>query len=413
VIPVLNQHEMTFNCLDTIREATSGDYEIILVDNGSDPPIAKHYMGFVDVTLIRNETNLGFPVAVNQGVRASKGDAIVLLNNDVFVTPGWAERLMAHLYRFSVIGPMTNYCAGKQRITLPAYEDRASLFEIASEYADGLAGQATEANWIIGFCFAFRRMLFDEIGEFDESMWPCSGEEIDFCYRARQKGHLVGIARDVYVHHEGSVTFKDLEREGTCDYGATCDATSDALKKKWGDDFWRKQVVRGVESSEGLRLNLGCGRFPLAGFVNIDQDMDVNPDLTCSILSLPYEAGTVDEIYVGHCLEHFDYRDGEAALAYWFHLLRPGGQISISVPDFDVLATEYARNPSPTKLREFNDLYIYSYRQKSPHKYAYSEGLLREVMTTAGFLDLERMPVNHRYFPYPVTWQVGIQGVKP
>jgi len=49
----------------------------------------------------------------------------------------------------------------------------------------------------------------------------------------------------------------------------------------------------------------------------------------------------------------------------------------------------------------------------SPHRYAYSADLLREVMETAGFIDLKRMPVNHQYFPTPVNWQAGWEGVKP
>ena len=403
---------MTRECIDAIRETTQ-DYELILVDNGSTPPIAKPYMGFVDVTLIRNETNLGFPMAANQGCFAAKGDMIVLLNNDVIVTPGWAERLQAHLKRFAIVGPLTNYCAGKQAITAPAYTDKDSLFSVAEQHHEDRKGLATEVNWIIGFCFAFRRSVFGEIGMFDESMWPSSGEEIDFCYRAKAAGHTVGIAQDVYVHHEGSVTFRDMNDKGLVDYADLCDKTSDLIKKKWGENFWSEQFVRGVMSKNGLRLNLGCGRFHLAGFVNVDQEEEVGPDLLCDILDLPYEKESVDEIYAGHILEHFNWKEGEEALHYWKTLLKPGGKISITVPDFDFLAKEYTANPSPEKLREFNDSYIYSHRQASPHQYAYSADLLRQVMEQAGFADLKPLPVNHHYFPTPVVWQSGFEAVKP
>jgi GT2 family glycosyltransferase/predicted SAM-dependent methyltransferase len=403
---------MTAECIAAVRETTE-DYEVIIVDNGSTPPIAKPYMGFVDVTLIRNETNLGFPAAVNQGVRAAKGDIIVLLNNDVIVTPGWGDRLKAHLERFSIVGPMTNFCAGRQRIQVPAYTDKDSLFEVAEEYAEGHKGLSIEANWIIGFCFAFRKSLFDEIGEFDESMWPSSGEEIDWCYRAKAAGHSVGIAQDVYIYHEGSVTFNEMDRRGEIDYTAFCEETSNLLKKKWGENFWNEQIVRGVMLKNGLRLNLGCGTFHLEGFVNVDMQEAVRPDLVCDILDLPYEEESVDEIYAGHILEHFDWKDGEVALHYWMTLLKPGGKISVCVPDIDYLMKEYVANPSPEKLRELNDLYIYSYCQVSPHKYAYSAALLKEAMETAGFVDLKRMPVDHPYFPTPVVWQSGYEAVRP
>jgi hypothetical protein len=93
--------------------------------------------------------------------------------------------------------------------------------------------------------------------------------------------------------------------------------------------------------------------------------------------------------------------------------LKPGGKISVVVPNFDHLVKEYAGNPSPDKLREMNDLYIYSHVQVSPHKYAYSADLLRDVMEAAGFIDLKRMPVDHPYFQTPVPWQAGYEAVKP
>ncbi len=112
IIPVWNQHEMTKDCLEAIR-ANTKDYEIVLIDNGSDPPIAfsipdawarvlepgrdARYVPMVEgagnIQIIYNETNLGFPVAINQGIRAAKGDIIVLLNNDVIVTENWLNRL--------------------------------------------------------------------------------------------------------------------------------------------------------------------------------------------------------------------------------------------------------------------------------------------------------------------------------
>jgi glycosyltransferase involved in cell wall biosynthesis len=113
IIPTWNQNDMTRECVTAIRETTV-DYELIVVDNGSDPPMPKMYAGFNDVTMIRNETNLGFPAAANQGVRAAKGEFVVLLNNDVVVAPGWEEGRSRRL-NVAIAGPMTNYCAGIQR----------------------------------------------------------------------------------------------------------------------------------------------------------------------------------------------------------------------------------------------------------------------------------------------------------
>ncbi len=410
IIPTWNQNEMTYECVRSIRETTQ-DCEIIIVDNGSSPPVPKIYAGFIDVTLIRNDENKGFPVAVNQGIRAAKGDVIVLMNNDVIVVPGWADQLRAAIERgYSIVGPMTNYCAGAQRAQVAPYENRYELNQAAVEWYQNYGDHIHEVRWVIGFLMAFTKALYDELGLFDESLWPCSGEEIDFCLRARAAGHKVGIVSGCYVHHEGSVTFKEMNAEHP--YNEIIDRNNKHLESKWGKGWDRQRLVDDEEAEGRVRLNLGCGKFPLKGFVNIDQYPEVSPDLVCNVLALPYMRETVDEIYAGHILEHFDWLDGEKALRYWHDLLKPGGKISVAVPDFDVLARKYLANPTPGSLREFNDLYIYSYRQESPHKYAYSGALLREVMENAGFVDLKRLPVDHPYFPHPVDWQVGYEGVK-
>lgn len=242
IIPVFNQHDMTEECITAVRENTQG-YELIIVDNGSEPPIKPPFTGFIETTLIRNEENKGFPIAVNQGIRAAKGDVIILLNNDVIVTPGWAEKLAGWLDEFDIIGPVTNYCAGLQRVTLPVYQSRDGLNEVAEEQAEAEEGHAEEVNWIIGFCMAFPKALFDQLGPFDESLWPCSGEEIDFCLRARAAGHRVGIAHDVYVHHSGSQTFNDLQAAGQINYVEICKRNDEHLAKKWGPDFFSRQAI--------------------------------------------------------------------------------------------------------------------------------------------------------------------------
>jgi len=242
IIPIFNQHEMTYGCINAIREHTQ-DFELVLIDNGSDPAFKPPFTGFNETILIRNEGNKGFPVAVNQGIRAAKGNAIILLNNDVFVTPGWADRLATWLDEFSVVGPVTNYCAGMQMATIGHYENLDELNKEAEAWAEENEGMAEEVNWIIGFCMAFKKSLYEKIGAFDESLWPCSGEELDFCFRVREAGHKIGIAHNVYLHHEGSQTFNDMEKAGLIKHDEVNSRSAIHLAEKWGTDFWERQAV--------------------------------------------------------------------------------------------------------------------------------------------------------------------------
>ncbi|OPX99510.1 MAG: putative glycosyltransferase EpsH [Syntrophorhabdus sp. PtaB.Bin047] len=408
VIPVFNQHDMTHECITAIRETTQ-DCEIIIVDNGSDPAFRAPFTGFIGLTIIRNEKNEGFPVAVNQGIRAAQGEIVCLLNNDVIVTPGWSEKLTAALDEFSIVGPMTNYVAGIQKAHTANYTNKDELNDAAHEWAQNVGDEVQEVNFVIGFCMAFKRALFDELGDFDESLWPCSGEEIDFCLSAREAGHRVGIVAGCYVHHEGSQTFKAMD----ADYEAICKRNDAHLAEKWGKDFWMRQAIEADLYPDGpIKLNLGCGPFRLSGFINVDVSENVPADLTCDALALPYRVGTVDEIYCGHMLEHLTLAEGKKALKYWNCLLKPCGKIAVTVPDFDVLAKKYLDNPTVDALKEMNDLYIYSYCQESHHRYCYSGDLLKQVMEEAGFKDVRRLPVDHPYFVDPVDWQVGFEGVK-
>jgi acetyltransferase-like isoleucine patch superfamily enzyme len=242
-IPCYNKHELTLDCITAIRKHTQ-DCEIIIVDNGSTPPIQQPYTGFIETTVIRNEENLGFPKAINQGIKAAKGKYIALLNNDVFVTPSGLTRMVNYLsmYDIDIIGPCTNYCAGLQRVQLPVYNSIEQLNTEAGYYYGENKETFTYVNWIIGFCMVFRKSLYDELGEFDESLWPCSGEEIDFCFRAKEKGYSIAIANDTYFHHEGSQTFKEMGYVGK-KYDELCIRNDAHLANKWGPSFWQNQLA--------------------------------------------------------------------------------------------------------------------------------------------------------------------------
>ena len=149
IIPVLDQYEMTVQCIQTLWEHTS-DFELVIVDNGSNPPFKPPFSGFNEISVIRNEENRGFPAAVNQGVKAARGDIIILLNNDVFVTPGWAEKLLSALNGFDIVGPVTNYCAGMQKVQIDEYQNLNELYESAETLAHYFGDSVTPVNFVIG-----------------------------------------------------------------------------------------------------------------------------------------------------------------------------------------------------------------------------------------------------------------------
>jgi predicted SAM-dependent methyltransferase len=89
-----------------------------------------------------------------------------------------------------------------------------------------------------------------------------------------------------------------------------------------------------------MKINLGSGARPLAGFVNVDALPDApGVDVVARIDSgLPFDDGVADLIYAAHILEHFPHGEVPAILAEWRRVLRPGGQLLVAVPDLDVIA---------------------------------------------------------------------------
>ena len=98
IIPVYNQPRHTTECLAALAEHTAGEIEILIVDNGSSEETRLVFdeaqNGHARFHVLRNETNLGFTLAANQGLRAAREEYLVLLNNDVVVTAGWLEGLI-------------------------------------------------------------------------------------------------------------------------------------------------------------------------------------------------------------------------------------------------------------------------------------------------------------------------------
>jgi glycosyltransferase involved in cell wall biosynthesis len=100
VIPCWNQVEFSKLCIRSLLSHTRRPWELIVINNGSTDGTADYLAGIQDggavpVTIIANETNRGFPAAVNQGLQAARGEYLVLLNNDVVVTHDWLEQMIA------------------------------------------------------------------------------------------------------------------------------------------------------------------------------------------------------------------------------------------------------------------------------------------------------------------------------
>lgn len=84
-----------------------------------------------------------------------------------------------------------------------------------------------------------------------------------------------------------------------------------------------------------MKVNMGCGPRPLPGYVNVDSRELDGVDVVDDVRSVVFPHGGIESIYAGHILEHLPASDAADAICHWLSLLRPGGDLTITIPDCD------------------------------------------------------------------------------
>ncbi|MBN1826833.1 MAG: glycosyltransferase [Candidatus Eisenbacteria bacterium] len=230
IVPVYNNLHLTRNLWTSVRKNTAIPHELLIVDNGSQEPV-KYDAEQNNIRCIRNEENRGFAAAVNQGIRNTYGDYLVILNNDCIVPPGWLGRMIAHLEEdreIGILAPLTNFAATEQQIPVP-YKNEEGLYRFAEDLHRRNAGRRKDHKKVVGMCMVIPRRVIDEVGLFDERFGIGNFEDDDICLRVRLAGYRVAVAEDVFIHHEGGATFKAMN----VDYQALLKRNGELFLKKW------------------------------------------------------------------------------------------------------------------------------------------------------------------------------------
>lgn len=88
-----------------------------------------------------------------------------------------------------------------------------------------------------------------------------------------------------------------------------------------------------------MKLLAGCGQYKADGWVSIDIQADVGADVTADLRALPFHDESVEDVYLGHVLEHIPFADVPVALTEVWRVLKPGGAVAIVGPDIDAALT--------------------------------------------------------------------------
>jgi ABC-type transport system involved in Fe-S cluster assembly fused permease/ATPase subunit/GT2 family glycosyltransferase len=220
VVVTFNNLTCTRLCIESVLANTGHtNYELVVVDNASADDV-RSYLSAVarenaHVRVVQNGSNVGFPSAVNQGVAVSRGELLVLMNNDVIVGPGWLSGLLKHLHdaQIGVVGPTTNQSGNEAQIDTD-YVSYADFESFVRRQAEEKAGVAFPIPVATLFCVALRRRTWNLVGPLDEGYGLGLFEDDDLAMRVRDANLEVLCAEDVFVHHFGEGAFGELVASG-------------------------------------------------------------------------------------------------------------------------------------------------------------------------------------------------------
>jgi len=218
VVPVYNAPDDLRRCVESVLAHTGGNYGLVLIDDASPDPAVRALFdeiaarGLGHVTLLANDTNLGFTGTANRGMSRSRAD-VVLLNSDTIVTSGWLDALLrcaASNPRIGTITPFSNNAEICSYPLLCGNHEWPSGTD-PEPLRDAIAAAAVpcypDLPTGVGFCLYVRRALIDDIGVFDPAFGAGYGEENDFCMRAAGAGWRNVLCDDAFVVHVGGRSF--------------------------------------------------------------------------------------------------------------------------------------------------------------------------------------------------------------
>ncbi|HZL44247.1 MAG TPA: glycosyltransferase [Verrucomicrobiae bacterium] len=199
IIVTFNSADSIQACLDSVRAQTGVTSEIIVVDNASSDGTAE-IARTAGVQVVANPENVGYGRANNQGVAASRGQHVHLLNPDsILVETTGLSRLCHALETQSHWGMAGNriLSADGTSETHPStgYPAQRHVHRDFSRLPGRIA-------WVSGASMIIRRRVYDKLGGFDPSFFLYS-EETDLCLRLRELGYEIGFVEDVTVRHRG------------------------------------------------------------------------------------------------------------------------------------------------------------------------------------------------------------------
>lgn len=215
IFPNYNGGRLNLDCLQSIEKLNypKEKIETIVVDNGStDESDIKIKSKFRNVKLIKNKQNLGFAKAINIGAKIAKGSFLLITNNDIIIDKDCVGNLVNFLQKtpsVGIIGPAIYDLKNPQKIL--GYPLRYHFY-LGTFTNLPFINSPQEVDWVQGCSLLCWAKLFKKLGGFDEGFF-FTGEELDFCFRAKKIGYKTVYYPNAKIWHAGGTTINQPAME--------------------------------------------------------------------------------------------------------------------------------------------------------------------------------------------------------
>jgi O-antigen biosynthesis protein len=267
IVPTRNAMHLVRDCLESVQARTTyPNYEVLLIDNGSDDPEALAYFEELarrGVRVLRDDGPFNFSALNNRAVEQARGEVIGLLNNDIqVISPDWMTELVSHAMRPEVgaVGAKLLYpddtiqhagvLLGVGGVAGHAFHGRPR----GAPGHFGRLGLVSGYSALTAACLFVRKSAYLEVGGLDEAGLKVAFNDVDFCLKLIRAGY-----RNVYTPYAELYHFesKSRGREDTPAKQARFASEADCMVSRWGETLRR-------DPAYNPNLDLQRGDFSLA-----------------------------------------------------------------------------------------------------------------------------------------------------
>lgn len=225
IIPTRNGLKLLRRCVESILEKTTySNYEILIVDNGSDDPATLRYLkGLASeprIRVMRDDRPFNYSALNNAAVKLARGEIVGLINNDIeVISPDWLSEMVSHALRPEVgaVGARLWYSDDTLQhagVVLGVHGIAGHVHRFLPRDDTGYCGRAAliqSFSAVTGACLVVRKSIHAALGGMNETELQVAGNDVDFCLRIREAGYrnIWTPYAELYHHESATRGFDD------------------------------------------------------------------------------------------------------------------------------------------------------------------------------------------------------------